>query len=312
MATTWVVTKGMNHLLDQINAVGPDRDKASDGSIGDPAHQNESASSHNPDSTGAAEWKDGDSKNEVRARDVDNSGPWLPGVTAEKIVQHLVQLGRSGNLETRIRYIIYNRRIWSASNNWSTQTYSGASPHTEHIHFTGAFSQASDEDSPYYDYRLEELMADVEISDASVDKIIIAMGNTIKNQASVLAGAMKAVTWQYGDGVALAGLAYPSKSALYQFTMMAQNIEGIKTALAAVAAGDDAEVAQVLAALDAQKAELESAINQSKLELATDIDEVDEAVIAKLGDPATPDQQVADALTALLGARKDAVLALMH
>lgn len=53
-------------------------------------------------------------------------------------------------------------------------------------------------------------------------------------------------------------------------------------------------------------------IDAKATELAEDIANVDEAVIAKLGDPATPDEEVAAALVSLLGDRKDAVLALMQ
>lgn len=46
--------------------------------------------------------------------------------------------------------------------------------------------------------------------------------------------------------------------------------------------------------------------------LSAQVGNVDEAVIAQLGDPSTPDEEVAAALVSLLGARKDAVLALMQ
>jgi hypothetical protein len=308
MATSWVTTKGIDHWRDQINVLGPDRSTASDGSIGDLAHQNESASSHNPDKTGAAEWKDGDSKNEVRARDITSAGPWLPGITAERIVQALVMRGRNGDLEKRLRYIIYNRRIWSASDGWQTRTYTGASAHTEHIHGTGAFTQASDEDTPYYDYGLEALVA-ASLNNDDVDLIINAFANTANNAQSNLAKALAGISrvqpWAYGAGIAQAGLAYTNQSALYQFTIMAQNIEAIKTTLGAVAAGQASEVQSILDGLDAQldatKAEIEAAISQ-----------VDEAVLAKLQDPETPDQEVAQALVALLGARKAPVIAIMQ
>jgi hypothetical protein len=45
--------------------------------------------------------------------------------------------------------------------------------------------------------------------------------------------------------------------------------------------------------------------------LVTEINQVDDEVWAKITDPAAPDEQVAAALVSLLGARKDAVVALM-
>lgn len=151
-AAAWVVTKNLLKLLSEFNILGPKRDKRSDGTIGDLAHQNESASGHNPDRTGRAEYKDGDSKNEVRALDVDSSGPFLYGQTMETIVQHLVAMARAAYKAGKyfpLRYIIYKRRIWSASSGWVTKTYKGASPHTEHAHFSGAYSQKADEDSTF-------------------------------------------------------------------------------------------------------------------------------------------------------------------
>lgn len=160
MSTPWVVTPGMKTVTGAFNRAFPNRDKTSDGTIGDLAHQNESASSHNPDITGRAEWKDGDNKNEVRADDIDSdlrdqSGY---GITMEMVIQYLVTMGRAGKLAKYIRYMIYNERIWSASDNWVTRKYTGASQHKEHAHFTGAFTQFADENTANV-YNLEELMA---------------------------------------------------------------------------------------------------------------------------------------------------------
>lgn len=141
----WVLTVGLNTVKAEFNTVFPKRDKASDGSIGDLAHQNESSSGHNPDLSGRAEYKDGDKLNEVRAIDVDSDLRDASGnkVTAEKVVQYLVQKARSGAY-VPFRYIIFNKRIWMRSNGWKTQSYSGPSQHTEHIHFSGDYTQTAD------------------------------------------------------------------------------------------------------------------------------------------------------------------------
>lgn len=161
----WVLTKQLQAFRDQMNATFPNRDKTSDGTIGDTAHQAES-SGHNPDRTANAEYKDGDAIDEVRAIDVD-SDTGNPDVSMEDIVQHLLKLARAGQLWF-IRYMIFNRRIWSASGGWKQQTYSGSSPHTEHLHMSGAYSQASDELASA-DYHLEDLVA---LSDTDIDKIV--------------------------------------------------------------------------------------------------------------------------------------------
>jgi hypothetical protein len=150
----WTLTKGLQHLRAQVNEAFPHRDKTSDGTIGDTAHQAET-SGHNPDDTAGSrpEWDgDPDSTPEVRAWDMD-SDLGDPAVTAQQLVDHLRSLP---GLDTVIRYMIYNRRIYRASTGWAPEAYTGASAHTEHIHFSGARSQAADENTTF-DYHLEEL-----------------------------------------------------------------------------------------------------------------------------------------------------------
>lgn len=162
---TWQLTAGLAHLRDQINAWAPDRDHASDGTIGDAAHQAET-SGHNPDDTTGSrpEWNgDPDSVPEVRAIDVDSD--LRNGATAQQLVDHIVALKPSSVL----RYVIYNRKIYSASAGWAAQDYTGASAHTEHIHFSGAYSQAADQNTSY-DYRL----GDIPVALTSTDKTWIS------------------------------------------------------------------------------------------------------------------------------------------
>jgi hypothetical protein len=168
MATPWVLTKGMQNLWDQFYAAFPNADRASSGKVGDLAHQLESASGHNPDLTDNAEWKDGDVKNEVRAIDLDDDLR-TPGVTMQKVVDHLRALP---GVSSVLRYIIYDRTIYEASNGWRGRPYTGPSPHTEHAHFSGQRTQASDENTTF-DYRFEEL-TDMPITDAEIAKIAAA------------------------------------------------------------------------------------------------------------------------------------------
>ena len=142
MAPAPVLTVGLQTVRGEFNVTFPNRGKASDGWIGDLAHQLESSSGHNPDITGRAEYKDGDSLNEVRAIDVDKDLR-DPIVTMEKVVQYLVQKARSGAY-VPFRYIIYNRRIWRRTNGWKTETYTGPNPHDKHAHFSGDYTQTAD------------------------------------------------------------------------------------------------------------------------------------------------------------------------
>lgn len=138
----WEVVPNLQELLEQMNKRFPKRDKASDGSIGDTRHQ-ASASSHNPDRTGSPEYRDGDSKDEVRARDFDKDLKDPGGVTMEHVVQLLVKLARAGRLP-HLRYIIFNKRIWHKRDNFVTRTYTGSNKHEGHMHVNSDFTQAAD------------------------------------------------------------------------------------------------------------------------------------------------------------------------
>lgn len=151
----WELTVGLQHLRAQVDAAFPNRDKTSDGTIGDAAHQ-ASTSGHNPDDTPGSkpEWDgDDDNKPEVRSWDMD-SDLRAGEVTAQQVVDHIRGLPK---LDTVLRYMIYNRKIYEASNGWNPRAYTGPSPHTEHIHFSGARTQAADNNTTF-DYRLEDLI----------------------------------------------------------------------------------------------------------------------------------------------------------
>nr|WP_221381283.1 hypothetical protein [Actinoplanes polyasparticus] len=136
---SWILVPCLVKLRSEFNAIAPSRDKASDGSVGDAAHQ-DSQSDHNPDETGNVPIRDADRVNEVHAIDVDVNLR-VPGLSMEKVVQFLLTRCRSG-AEKRLRYIIYNRRIWSASNSWRQQNYTGSNPHDHHAHFSSSYTSA--------------------------------------------------------------------------------------------------------------------------------------------------------------------------
>lgn len=166
---TWTLTAGLQNLRDQVNDRWPDRDRESDGSIGDIAHQS-STSSHNRDDTAGSRpaWDgDPDSTPEVRAWDMDTDLR-EPGASALMVVDHIRRLpGIAGVL----RYIIYDRRMYHSRDGFASTAYDGPSPHTEHIHFEGAWSQAADNNTSF-DFNLWEVgMAEVGLTDAAVQKI---------------------------------------------------------------------------------------------------------------------------------------------
>lgn len=133
---SWVLVGWAHQFRAELIAIAPNRDKASDGSVGDLAHA-QGVSGHNPDDTPGvtAERQDADNIPEVRAIDVDKDLR-VPGLTMAMIVAYLVGRCRAG-LERRLIYIIFNGVIWTASSGWQARTYTGNNPHDEHAHLSG-------------------------------------------------------------------------------------------------------------------------------------------------------------------------------
>ncbi len=135
----WILVPCLVQLRSEFNAIAPRRDRASDGTVGDAAHAG-TVSDHNPDETGRVPVRDADRLNEVHALDIDKDLR-TPGLDMEKVVQFLLARCRAGT-ERRLRYIIWNRRIWEASNGWRQRTYTGANAHDQHAHFSASYDTA--------------------------------------------------------------------------------------------------------------------------------------------------------------------------
>lgn len=135
------LTVGLTTWRAEINDAFPERDKTSDGWIGDAAHA-VGTSGHNNENSGHAEFNDHDGIDEVRAIDVDKDLK-NPRYTMEQLIQWLVALGRAGAY-LPFRYFIFNKRIWRKSTGWKTQTYNGPNPHDHHAHFSGDFTAKAD------------------------------------------------------------------------------------------------------------------------------------------------------------------------
>ena len=154
VVASWILIPCLRQLFREFDTIAPERDTASDGAVGDTAHS-QTSSDHNPDETGNVPIRDADNINEVHAIDV-GSNLNESDLTMEMVVQFLLARCRSG-AEKRLRYMIYNRRIWSASSGWVQKTYTGKSPHTEHAHFSASYETRYETDSsPWY---LEDIMA---------------------------------------------------------------------------------------------------------------------------------------------------------
>jgi len=119
---SWRVAASLLALRREINARWPNRDRRTDGTIGDANHCGPGKrSDHCPNSAGV-----------VRALDVD-----VDGIPAGWLAEHVRRRGADGDRRlANGGYVIFNRRVASWSYDWRWRIYNGASPHTDHIHIS--------------------------------------------------------------------------------------------------------------------------------------------------------------------------------
>jgi len=127
------LSKSAIQLREQIDDAFPDRDRTSDGWIGDARHSARK-SDHNPDEQG---W--------VRAIDIDRD---LSGKPKPDIMPDLAdQIRLYGKAHPkRIAYVIFDGKIASSKKAWAWRPYDGINKHNHHCHvsFTNAADAASD------------------------------------------------------------------------------------------------------------------------------------------------------------------------
>jgi len=137
----WRLAKSIETLRLECNQRWPRRDKASDGTIGDPSHASRT-SDHNP-------WvKDASGTGVVRAFDCDG-GPGLEPDEAhddigDTVAAAVIAAAKSGHPAMgEGAYVIWQGRIASAKSvpAWSWRPYSGADPHRSHVHVSVAEAQ---------------------------------------------------------------------------------------------------------------------------------------------------------------------------
>jgi hypothetical protein len=136
-----VLCKAGQQLREQFDDSFPDRDRSSDGWIGDTRHSAR-PSDHNPD------WKNAvDGLAYVRAIDVDRdvSGSAKPDLMPD-IANQIRLAAKAG--DKRIAYVIFEGRIASSRMGWRWRKYSGSNPHNKHCHIS--FTTKGDTDSSFF------------------------------------------------------------------------------------------------------------------------------------------------------------------
>ena len=136
------LSKAAHTLREQVNLAYPDRDKTSDGWLGDASHSLR-PSDHNPAAPSGV----------VRALDLDrdlftNSKPDRMPYLAD-------QIRICAKKDKRISYVIFDRKIASAKSLWRWRTYRGVNPHTKHCHVS--FNAKGDNDPRPFNIPLLEI-----------------------------------------------------------------------------------------------------------------------------------------------------------
>ena len=136
-----ILCKAGQQLREQFDDSFPDRDRRSDGWIGDLRHSAR-PSDHTPDPKNGMV---------VRAIDIDadvyKSGK--PDLMPD-IADQIRLAAKSG--EFRISYVIFQGRIASARMGWRWRKYSGSNPHHHHCHIS--FTKQGDTNGSFFNIPL--------------------------------------------------------------------------------------------------------------------------------------------------------------
>lgn len=119
---SFFLAPALEQLRNEVNKLFPNRDKASDGWIGDTSHQAR-PSDHNPCWSCPGKWE-----GIVRALDIDISPDGRPNVDLRR------QLLKVTIGDPRVWYVISNGVIYSRTRDFRPVAYTGSNGHFAHVH----------------------------------------------------------------------------------------------------------------------------------------------------------------------------------
>jgi len=125
----WRLAKSLEVLIAEFDRLAPNRNKASDGTIGDAAHQ-QRPSDHNPNAQGV-----------VCAADITHDP--ANGVDMDKMSDLLVE-----RKHPALKYVIFNALIAGTHTNWQWQPNSG---HEHHMHVSVGVGEDGQSTGPHDD-----------------------------------------------------------------------------------------------------------------------------------------------------------------
>jgi hypothetical protein len=215
----WRAMASLLVLRDQVNVYAPNRSRASDGLVGDTAHQGTN-SDHNP------HYVPGVGSEIVTALDLTHDP--AHGFDSYRFAEVLRQ-----HRDPRIKYVISNRRLFSSYATgsraaWAWGPYTGIDPHTNHVHVSVL-------DAPISDTRTAWNLEGLDMPLAGADKafIVNAVLAALGQQTPYLSAGV-------GKAAAAAGYGPVSARALleYQFEQTVLKLPGRLDAILAAASDD--------------------------------------------------------------------------
>ena len=138
-----VLCKAGQQLREQFDDTFPDRDRRSDGWIGDTRHSART-SDHNPDWASIPPY--------VRAIDIDRDVYQGGKPDLMPDIANQIRLYAKRDKSKRISYIIFEGRIASPRMGWRWRKYAGNNAHTKHCHIS--FTTKGDIDGSFFDIPL--------------------------------------------------------------------------------------------------------------------------------------------------------------
>lgn len=102
----------LDRLFTEVDQAWPQRDRATDGWLGDTSHRRRK-SEHNPDDRGV-----------VHAVDID-----IDGINVPRLLKAVIG-------HPAVWYVIHDGRIWSRTYGWRPRRYTGPNPHRGHVHIS--------------------------------------------------------------------------------------------------------------------------------------------------------------------------------
>lgn len=121
MARPWRPAEAIERLKKEFNELSPNRNKQSDGTVGDESHRSTS-SDHNP-------WIHDGKYDVVSAVDITHDP--AHGIDSGKFARLIAATD-----DPRVKYLISNSQIWTPSISRSWRPYKGANPHNKHFHLS--------------------------------------------------------------------------------------------------------------------------------------------------------------------------------